>query len=407
MKVSRRKFLKGSAAAAAGLSAAALSGCSANSALLNFLWRKKDAEQPAGSEQPGPTPEPVPAYNANVLTGEKRADGAPDCRIVGVMVNNISNSARQNARPQRGLSAAKILIESKVEGGITRFCALYDDVSAIPEVGPIRSGRDQFLQLLMPWQGLFYHDGESIFCTQFIKNYQYWDYNIGGKSYFGTPTHPQVAHRDSRGGVVAYEHTEFTSGAEIQQAAAAAGIDLTRRYDSTFFPFADYRRNAVNSLKGCESASSVLVRHSEKYRTSFVYDRLRRVYKMRQYSAATKEITDTCDELNGQQLTFANLLVCFAGIAAYPGDSADVQSVDYAGGGEAYFFTNGRIKPCRWSKSAPDSRLTVYDPEDPDETVCFNMGKTYVAIVGNDEKEGFRYGSDAENGDAAAAGSLA
>lgn len=406
MKVSRRKFLRGSAAAAAGLSAAALTGCSSNSALLGFLWRKRQtgAEDGAASAEPSPTP--APAYDADVLTGEQRAESAPDGRIIGVMINNISNSARQNARPQRGLSAAKILIESKVEGGITRFCALYDDVSAIPEVGPIRSGRDQFLQLLMPWQGLFYHDGESIFCTQFIKNWQYWDYNIGGKNYFGTPTHPQVAHRDDRGGVVAYEHTEFTSGAEIQQAADAAGIDLQHRYDSTFFPFADYRRSAFNSLKGCESADSVAVTHSEKYRTSFVYDKRNKVYKMRQYSAAAKAVTDTCDELNGQQLTFANLLICFAGIAAYPGDSADVQSVDYAAGGEAYFFTNGRVKKCQWRKDSPESRLSVYDPEAPDETICFNIGKTYVGIVDDDEWEGFRYGSDAENEGAASSGSL-
>lgn len=406
MSVSRRKFLKGSAAAAAGLSAAALTGCSANSALLSFLWRKKTAKEPE-TELPEPSPTAQPAaYEANVLTGEARAAGETGSRIVGVMINNISNSARQNARPQRGLSAAKILVESKVEGGITRFCALYDDVGAIPEVGPIRSGRDQFLQLLMPWKGLFYHDGESIFCTQFIKNYQYWDYNIGGKNYFGTPTHPQVAHRDSRGGTVAYEHTEFTSGAEIQQAADAAGIEMACQYDSTFFPFADYRRAAFNALKGCEEAESVSVRHSEKYRTSFVYDEADKVYRMRQYSAATKKITDTCDELNGEQLAFANLLICFAGIAAYPGDSADVQSVDYASGGEAYFFTNGRVKRCAWRKGSPESKLTVYDPEEPDETLYFNIGKTYVGIVGNDEVAGFHYGGDAEAADRADSGSL-
>ena len=41
------------------------------------------------------------------------------------MVNNIANSERQNARPQRGLSSADLLIESKVEGGITRFLLLF------------------------------------------------------------------------------------------------------------------------------------------------------------------------------------------------------------------------------------------------------------------------------------------
>ena len=106
------------------------------------------------------------------------------------MVNNISNTQRQNARPQRGIGSADLLIESKVEGGISRFCAVYYDANAIPEVGPLRSGRDQFLQLLMPWQALYYHDGESAPCTKFINVYNYSGLNIGGKSYFNTPTIP-------------------------------------------------------------------------------------------------------------------------------------------------------------------------------------------------------------------------
>ena len=75
--------------------------------------------------------------------------------------------------PQRGIGSADLLIEAKVEGGITRLCAVFSDADSIPEVGPIRSGRDQFLQLLMPWNILYYHDGESIFCTQFVNVYGY------------------------------------------------------------------------------------------------------------------------------------------------------------------------------------------------------------------------------------------
>ena len=73
----------------------------------------------------------MPNYDADVLTGEVRRGND---RIVGVMVNNISASEKQNARPQRGLSSADLLIESKVEGGITRFCAVFHKGSEIPEV---------------------------------------------------------------------------------------------------------------------------------------------------------------------------------------------------------------------------------------------------------------------------------
>ena len=112
-------------------------------------------------------------------------------------------------------SKARDILQKLKEGGITRFMPVFTDYKTVGEVGPVRSGRDQFLQLLMPWQALYYHDGESAPCTKFISVYNYSGLNIGGKSYFNTPTHPHVAHRDSRGRNVAYEHTEFTSGKEL------------------------------------------------------------------------------------------------------------------------------------------------------------------------------------------------
>ncbi|MEG1407464.1 MAG: DUF3048 domain-containing protein, partial [Ruthenibacterium sp.] len=65
-------------------------------------------------------------------------------RFAAVMINNIAGSPSQNARPQWGLSAADVLVEIKVEGGITRFMGLFPDYAKMPQVGPVRSARDQF-----------------------------------------------------------------------------------------------------------------------------------------------------------------------------------------------------------------------------------------------------------------------
>ena len=395
MKITRRLMLRCSGAAAAAL---ALMGASAQGSLLDWLQKLFGEESassssaassaPAASSQAPAASSSAPAlppYDADPLTGEaKRGRG----RIVGVMVNNICNSARQNARPQRGLSAASVLIESKVEGNISRLCALYSGAEGIPEVGPLRSGRDQFLQLIMPWQALYYHDGESVFCTQYVSQWDYAGLNIGGKGYFNTPTHPQVAHRDPRGGVVAYEHTEFTSGSEIRQAAQNAGIDLTYDYDATFFPFADYRTGETVLLDGCPGGRDVTVRHSANYQSAFHYSDPDQVYRMEMYSARTGRFEAAVDELNSQQLAFENLLVCFAPIAAYPGDSGDVQQVQYIAGGEAFYFTRGRVRPCQWSKPAPDLPLEVTDNGQP---VTFNRGRTYLAIVDEDERDAFAF----------------
>ena len=172
MKISRRSVLHISGLAAAAL---ALTGCSAAGSaalggklpgLLKGLAKKGEtaASSEAASDMavtPPPEGEPLdpafgvmPEYDADILTGAERSTNS---RPVAVMVNNIANSQRQNARPQRGIGSADLLIEAKVEGGITRLCAVFSDADSIPEVGPLRSGRDQFLQLLMPWNILYYH----------------------------------------------------------------------------------------------------------------------------------------------------------------------------------------------------------------------------------------------------------
>ena len=415
MKITRRAVLRLTGAAAASL---ALSSCSAGSSAMidnnGFSsWLQKtlglsgaesgsaaSSEAAASSavsedavvsplpegEQPDPGFGVLPDYDADPLTGETRRSNG---RIVGVMVNNISNTARQNARPQRGIGSADLLIESKVEGGITRFCAVYHDADAIPEVGPLRSGRDQFLQLLMPYQALYYHDGESAACTKFISVYNYSGLNIGGKNYFNTPTHPHVAHRDSRGRDVAYEHTEFTSGKEIKQAAANAGISLKYACESTFFKFADYRTGAENAMKGAASGKSVSITHSDNYKTSFSYNWLDRTYKMQMYSRISGKFENTVDELTGKQLSFDNLAVCFAPIERYPGDSGDVQQVSYISGGEVYFFSRGGVERGIWQKASPEHPLRILNQNG--EEITFNRGKTYLAIVDDDEWSNFNY----------------
>ncbi len=161
-----------------------------------------------------------------------------------------------------------------------------------------------------------------------------------------------MAHRDSRGRNVAYEHTEFTSGAEIRKAAANAGIGLQYPYESTFFRFADYRTGAENKMSGAAAAKTINIVHSDSYKTTFSYNRWDHLYKMSMYSRAAGAFENTVDELTGKQLGFTNLLVCFAGIADYPGNSGGVQQVDYVSGGEAYFFTRGAVQRGTWQKAS-------------------------------------------------------
>ncbi|MEP7060384.1 MAG: DUF3048 domain-containing protein [Actinomycetota bacterium] len=93
------------------------------------------------SPEPPPPPPPCP------LTGVAPAGGkaVPDRPVAAVKVENTTD-----AYPLVGLQNADIVYEELVEGGLTRFMALYQCKDA-PKVGPVRSARTTDPKILMPF----------------------------------------------------------------------------------------------------------------------------------------------------------------------------------------------------------------------------------------------------------------
>lgn len=73
-----------------------------------------------------------------------------------VMVEN-----HPDARPVSGLAMASVVIEAPVEGGITRFMALYDATTTLAEVGPVRSARPYFVDWANGFKASYFHVGGS------------------------------------------------------------------------------------------------------------------------------------------------------------------------------------------------------------------------------------------------------
>jgi hypothetical protein len=79
--------------------------------------------------------EPAPPPSCP-LTGEPAPHGVvPDRPALAIKVENAPES-----RPQTGLNDADVVFEEPVEGGYTRFIAVYQCTES-PRVGPVRSGR--------------------------------------------------------------------------------------------------------------------------------------------------------------------------------------------------------------------------------------------------------------------------
>src|SRR6202453_408916 len=111
--------------AAAGLAGLLVSACSS-----------APAHTPAVKTRPTTTTTTAPPPTCP-LTGEPAPGGTvPQRPALAVKIDNYPD-----ARPQSGLDKADVIFEEPVEGGITRYAAVFQCQEA-PLVGPVRSARN-------------------------------------------------------------------------------------------------------------------------------------------------------------------------------------------------------------------------------------------------------------------------
>lgn len=73
-----------------------------------------------------------------------------------VMIDN-----HPDAKPQSGLAEASLVYEIPVEGGLTRFMAVFDASSTVQQIGPVRSARLYFEEFARGLGAVYAHVGGS------------------------------------------------------------------------------------------------------------------------------------------------------------------------------------------------------------------------------------------------------
>ena len=112
----------------------------------------KKVAAPTTSASATPTPTPPPPPIVWPLTGVATAAVAPRPAVAVKIENSI------DARPQTGLNSADMVWEEVVEGGITRYLAVFDS-QLPPVIGPVRSVRPMDPSIAAPLHGLFAFSG--------------------------------------------------------------------------------------------------------------------------------------------------------------------------------------------------------------------------------------------------------
>ncbi len=294
----------------------------------------------------------------NPLTGEALEDGvAAGTRPIAIMVNNAESSM-----PQRGIANAQAVLEMGTEGGITRLMAFYSDAADVPQIGSVRSLRDQHLQFAMPLNAIVVHIGTSIYASNLLNTYSYE--TVDGR-YQGTTS---FWFDELRATTRAQEHCWYTDSALISAGISALGIEQT----GASYPLVNFTKDEGEILPTEGEAPNVEFKFSDFNTTSFLYNAETGMYSKYAYGAEHR------DE-EGEQLSFDNVLL----LSTQVGLKDDNYCSDYdLLSGSGYYIYGGMYERVTWEKGAPDSPLIIKDVSGNDYDI--NTGKTYIGVISVD-----------------------
>jgi hypothetical protein len=327
---------------------------------------------------PSPTPTPMGPSEYpdgwNPLTGlPYSSEEAMNRRNLIVKISNYPPIVR----PQSGVNQADVVYEYEVEGGVTRFAAIYRD-NAPTHVGPIRSGRLTDLELAPMYNALLAYSGasEPIHRAILASEWGRW----------GAITPARGDNCEEAGfcrfpnGDLAFEHTLYLDTNKAWERATFRGVNEGRRARGFAF--------GIETPPNGRIANDITVDYYGQMQGRWLYDRA-----TGHYLRFTDQMPHM-DAADGEQLWADNLIV----IEVEHQDRPDLfepesrsasHQINLWGTGRAYLFRDGRYyegyweRPCDF-RTYPDATATPTPlPEAPPRDCYSNMG-TALRILNPD-----------------------
>mgnify|MGYP004501194171 FL=1 len=274
-------------------------------------------------------------------------------RPYAIMINNIST-----ARPlQSGLQDAYIMYEIIVEGGITRYLALFLDANT-DRIGSIRSARHYYLDYALENDAIFVHHGQSPQALEDISTLKIDRIQVNNTT---------TGWRDKTLNV-ATEHTLFTSTDKLKN--GLKNLRTERKKDLLL----KYKKDEVSleNMENSKKADNVSITYSKGTTTSYQYDAENKVYNR---FVNNKEHTDYVTK---KQYNFKNIITYQVPNKSIEGDNKGRQDINNIGSGQGYFITNGYAVKINWSKECRECQ-TKYTYTNGEE-IEVNDGNTFIQI---------------------------
>ena len=341
-----------------------LSGCGDRQAAEETAAAVTEATAATEPEtEPTTVPTEPPVYR-NPLNGE-----ILDEPYTGrVFAHTITNT--QDALPHVNAVKADILVEAYVSRGVVRCLGLYTNIGEVEAIGGTRSTRLLFNQIARIYDAVLIHGGGFGMVLEDADNKGLDHFNIDSLYRQADPLAQQVAYRDKQ--YKRYAPNDlFGYGPGIVEYVQSQGVRMTQPEDKQYYMnFVDDATPADGEI-----ADEITIYYGFNTKNTVMkYNRATGKYEYNQYG---KLMTD---QITGEVEAFNNVLILDASVY----ENYIYTEANFQCGGTGYFACGGKLIPITWEceRSRNPFRCMTLDGE----PLNFNVGNTYMAIIGM-EKE--------------------
>ena len=313
--------------------------------------------------EPTTVPTEPPVYR-NPLNGE-----ILDEPYTGrVFAHTITNT--QDALPHVNAVKADILVEAYVSRGVVRCLGLYTNIGEVEASGGTRATRLLFNQIARIYDAVLIHGGGFGMVLEDADNKGLDHFNIDSLYRQADPLAKQVAYRDKQ--YKRYAPNDlFGYGPGIVEYVQSQGVRMTQPEDKQYYMnFVDDATPADGEI-----ADEITIYYGFNTKNTVMkYNRATGKYEYNQYG---KLMTD---QITGEVEAFNNVLILDASVY----ENYIYTEANFQCGGTGYFACGGKLIPITWEceRSRNPFRCMTLDGE----PLNFNVGNTYMAIIGM-EKE--------------------
>jgi len=287
------------------------------------------------------------------LTGEDIEPGSLARPALSAKIDN-----HPAARPQVGLDETDIVFEELVEGGMTRYVAIWHSILPA-EIGPVRSVRPMDPEIVSPFGGVFAYSGGQ---QRFV------DMMRAAPVYNAIHGQPDTAATFYRTGAKVAPHNVLVKAQEL------IAEHLDKPAPPKQFDYAATVEESTAVVAG-NPVAAMTTRFSGFSSPSWEWDGTKGKFVRFQTNGAADSAA------SGNQIAATNVVVLFVGIDVIE----DIPTTRLVSQGTGYVATGGSIVEVTWIKATAESPIVLTAKSG--QPVLLGKGNTWIELLPNDSSD--------------------